>query len=50
MASLSLTTAMFSGVCTVFTQLPFFFSVDLGGRRIIKKKMMAWADGTARLR
>ena len=46
----SLTTSIFSGVRTVFTPPPFFFSVEPVASKFRTQVLMAWADGTARLR
>ena len=46
----SLTTAIFLGVRTVFIQPPFFFSVEPVASMFRTRFLMAWADGTARLR
>ena len=46
----SLTTAMFSGVRTVFTLQPFFLSVEPVASKFRTQVLMAWADGTTRLR
>jgi len=46
----SLTTAMFSGVRTVFTLPPFFFSVEPVASKFRTQVLMAWPDGTTRLR
>jgi len=46
----SLTTAVFSGVRSVFTLPTVFFSVELVASKFRTQVLMAWADGTARLR
>ena len=46
----SLTTAIFSGVRTVFTLPPFVFSVEPVASKFRTQVLMAWDDGTARLR
>jgi len=46
----SITTTIFSGVRTVFTLPPFFFSVELVASKFRTKVFMTWADGTAQLR
>ena len=43
----SLTTAMFSGVRTVFTPPPFVFSVEPVASKFRTEVLMAWFDGTA---
>jgi len=45
----SFTTAMFSGVRTVFTLPPFVFSVVPVASKFRTQVLMAWVDGTARL-
>ena len=46
----SLATAIFSGVPTVFTLPPFFFSLEPVASKFRIQVLMPWADGTARLR
>jgi len=46
----SLTTAILSGVHTVFTLPPLVFSVEPVASKFQTQVLMAWADGTARLR
>jgi hypothetical protein len=46
----SLTTAMFSGVRTVFTLPPFVFSVEPVASKFRTQILMACVDGTARLK
>jgi hypothetical protein len=42
-----LNTAIFSGVRTVFTPPPFFFSVEPVTSKFQTQVVIAWADGTA---
>jgi hypothetical protein len=46
----SLTTALFSGVHTVFTLPPFFFRVEPVTSKFRTQVLMTWADGAERLR
>jgi len=46
----SLTTAIFSGVRTVFTLPPFSFSVEPVASKFRTQVLIAWPDGTAQLR